>query len=107
MGCKTPNIDRLAKEGALFTDWYGQQSCTAGRGRGQPARLPTGTPGPHSQREKETGRCLCAVEYRDHWFWIEDGDMKSKRAFAFMMMLFTLMDTGEKQGLPVLTIPTQ
>jgi arylsulfatase A-like enzyme len=31
MGYETPNIDRLAKEGTLFTDWYGQQSCTAGR----------------------------------------------------------------------------
>jgi arylsulfatase A-like enzyme len=31
MGYKTPNIDRLAKEGAMFTDWYAQQSCTAGR----------------------------------------------------------------------------
>src|SRR5579859_5513556 len=31
MGGRTPNIDRLAKEGALFTDYYGQQSCTAGR----------------------------------------------------------------------------
>ena len=31
MGYKTPNIERVAKEGALFTDWYGQQSCTAGR----------------------------------------------------------------------------
>src|SRR5215471_12715336 len=31
MGYKTPNIDRIAKEGALFTDAYGQQSCTAGR----------------------------------------------------------------------------
>ncbi len=31
MGYKTPNIDRIAEEGALFTDWYGQQSCTAGR----------------------------------------------------------------------------
>ena len=31
MGYQTPNIDRLAKEGAMFTDWYGQQSCTAGR----------------------------------------------------------------------------
>ncbi len=31
MGYKTPNIDRVAAEGALFTDWYGQQSCTAGR----------------------------------------------------------------------------
>jgi len=31
MGYRTPNIDRIASEGALFTDWYGQQSCTAGR----------------------------------------------------------------------------
>jgi len=31
MGYRTPNIDRLAQEGAMFTDWYGQQSCTAGR----------------------------------------------------------------------------
>ena len=31
MGYQTPNIDRIAKEGAVFTDWYGQQSCTAGR----------------------------------------------------------------------------
>ncbi len=32
MGYRTPNIDRIAHEGALFTDLYGQQSCTAGRG---------------------------------------------------------------------------
>jgi arylsulfatase len=31
MGYRTPNIDRVCKEGAMFTDWYGQQSCTAGR----------------------------------------------------------------------------
>ena len=31
MGYKTPNIDSIAEQGALFTDWYGQQSCTAGR----------------------------------------------------------------------------
>ena len=31
MGYKTPNIDRIGEEGAVFTDWYGQQSCTAGR----------------------------------------------------------------------------
>ena len=31
MGYKTPNIDRLAKEGMMFTDSYGEQSCTAGR----------------------------------------------------------------------------
>ncbi|MGF1488840.1 MAG: arylsulfatase [Prochloraceae cyanobacterium] len=31
MGFQTPNIDRLAREGMLFTDYYGEQSCTAGR----------------------------------------------------------------------------
>jgi arylsulfatase A-like enzyme len=31
MGYRTPSIDSIAKQGALFTDWYGQQSCTAGR----------------------------------------------------------------------------
>jgi len=31
MGYRTPNIDRIAKEGAIFTDAYGQNSCTAGR----------------------------------------------------------------------------
>ena len=31
MGYQTPNIDRVAKEGVTLTDWYGQQSCTAGR----------------------------------------------------------------------------
>ena len=31
MGYRTPNIDSIAQQGAMFTDWYGQQSCTAGR----------------------------------------------------------------------------
>ncbi len=31
MGYHTPNIDRIAKEGMMFTDYYGEQSCTAGR----------------------------------------------------------------------------
>src|SRR5262245_30013090 len=31
MGYRTPNIDRLAREGMMFTDSYGEQSCTAGR----------------------------------------------------------------------------
>src|ERR1017187_6601501 len=31
MGFKTPNIDRVAKEGVIFTDYYAEQSCTAGR----------------------------------------------------------------------------
>lgn len=31
MGYKTPNIDSIAKDGMMFTDYYGEQSCTAGR----------------------------------------------------------------------------
>ena len=38
MGYHTPNIDRIAKEGALFTDAYAQQSCTAG-GIQDPSRI--------------------------------------------------------------------
>jgi hypothetical protein len=47
-----------------------------------------------------------AVPYRDHWFWVDDRDLASKRHFAFVMYLFTLADTGERGGQPVLTIPT-
>ena len=31
MGYRTPNIDRIAAEGMIFTDYYAEQSCTAGR----------------------------------------------------------------------------
>ena len=47
-----------------------------------------------------------AVPYRDRWFWIADDDLRSKRAFGFVMFLFTLSDSGGAERLPVLTIPT-
>jgi arylsulfatase len=61
LGNRTPNIDRIAKEGAIFTDVYGQQSCTAGRAAfalGQnPFRtglLTIGMPGsPHGVRPED------------------------------------------------------
>ncbi|MET4295110.1 arylsulfatase A-like enzyme [Bradyrhizobium sp. LB8.2] len=40
LGHPTPNIDRVAKEGALFTCWYGQASCTAGRSSFMTGRIP-------------------------------------------------------------------
>ena len=40
LGHPTPNIDRIAKEGALFTSWYGQASCTAGRASFITGRIP-------------------------------------------------------------------
>ena len=48
-----------------------------------------------------------AVNYRGQWFWIDDCDLKSKRTFSFMMLLFTLAETGEKENLPLITIPAQ
>ena len=41
MGYQTPNIDRIAAEGVRFTDYYGEQSCTAAGRRSSPARTPT------------------------------------------------------------------
>lgn len=40
MGYRTPNIDRIAREGALFTDYYAEQSCTAGRSSFITGQLP-------------------------------------------------------------------
>jgi hypothetical protein len=46
-----------------------------------------------------------AVNYRDHWFYIDDRDLRSKRTFAFLMILFSVTETGGREGLPLVTIP--
>ncbi len=60
----------------------------------------------HSSEEKPTEASV-AVQYRGQWFWIDDRDLRSKRAFAFMLMLFTLSDTGQRENPPLITIPAQ
>ncbi len=60
----------------------------------------------HNSKNKPDD-AYASVYYRNHWFWIDDRDLKSKRAFAFMMMLFSLAETGEKDNLPLITIPAQ
>jgi len=60
----------------------------------------------HSSKAKPA-EAFVTVNYRNHWFWINDRDLKSKRVFSFMMMLFTLADTGEKEPMPLITIPAQ
>ena len=61
LGHPTPNIDRVAKEGALFSCWYGQASCTAGRTSFMTGRIPIRTamsivvtPGDENFLRKET-----------------------------------------------------
>ena len=43
MGYKTPNIDRIANEGLSFTDYYAEQSCTAGRSAFVTGQIPVRT----------------------------------------------------------------
>lgn len=40
LGHPTPHVDQIAKEGAVFTSWYGQASCTAGRASFMTGRIP-------------------------------------------------------------------
>lgn len=44
------------------------------------------------------------VRYKDTWYWIEDTDVRSKRAFSFMMMFFSLAETGTTPQMPVITV---
>ncbi len=48
-----------------------------------------------------------SVQYRHQWFWIDDRDLRTKRVFALLMVLNTLTDTGEREPLPLITIPAQ
>jgi len=57
-----------------------------------------------SSRERPDD-AFTAVHYRDHWFYIDDRDFKSKRTFAFLMILFSLTETGGRESLPLVTIP--
>jgi hypothetical protein len=47
-----------------------------------------------------------AVKYKDHWFYIEDTDFRSKRMFSFLLFLLSLAEGGSKGLAPVLTLPT-
>jgi len=53
----------------------------------------------------EPGGSFAAVRYRDTWYWIGDDDLASKRVVTFLMMFFSLAETGIAPQAPVLTIP--
>ena len=48
-----------------------------------------------------------AVPYRDGWFYIDDRDHESKAAFNFLMLLFSLTETGTTQAAPIVTVPAR
>jgi hypothetical protein len=60
----------------------------------------------HSGKERPTN-AYAAVRYRDYWFWIDQGDLRTKRALNAVMLFFTMADTGAQEALPLITIPAQ
>jgi hypothetical protein len=53
---------------------------------------------------KRDRNAAISAKYRDHWFWIDDRDFQSKRAFLYLMIISSLTETGEATA-PILTIP--
>jgi hypothetical protein len=58
----------------------------------------------HSSPDKPADAFI-AVPYRTYWFWIDDRDLRSKSLFSFLMFIFSLTETGGKEGAPVITVP--
>ena len=54
--------------------------------------------------EEEPAGAFSAVSYRDHWFFIDDRDLPSKRVFSFLMILLSLAEGGGGQAAPVVTV---
>jgi hypothetical protein len=48
-----------------------------------------------------------AVNYQGHWFWIDGNDFASKSRFTFLLLLFSLAETGQSAAAPVVTVPSR
>lgn len=79
--------------------WPSPESAPVAEGGRQNPRI-------HSGKEKPAA-AFAAVRYRDHWFWVDNGDRQTKRALTVVMFFFTLADTGSLEKLPLITIPAQ
>jgi hypothetical protein len=79
--------------------WPSPGTAPAAESRQQTVRI-------HAGREKPA-TAFAAVRYREHWFWVDNGDLQTKRALTVVMFFFTLADTGGNEKLPLITIPAQ
>jgi hypothetical protein len=79
--------------------WPAPESAPPESGQPQRVRI-------HSGKDKPAA-VFAAVRYRDHWFWVENGDRQTKRALTVVMFFFTLAETGGTEKLPLITIPAQ
>jgi hypothetical protein len=72
----------------------------AGRAQAEPlVRIRSGTAAP--------AEAYAAVSYKGYWYWIDDDDIASKRIFTFLMILFSLAETGQTTAAPVVTVPSR
>jgi len=79
--------------------WPSVENAPTAESRQQNVRI-------HSGKEKPSG-AFAAVRYRDYWFWVDNGDLQTKRALSVVMFFFTLADSGSPEKLPLITIPAQ
>jgi len=52
-------------------------------------------------------KSYAAVPYEGYWYWIDNADLLSKRTFTFLLILFSLAETGQAAGVPVVTVPSR
>jgi hypothetical protein len=78
-------------------------------GRAMPSRVPAAAGGGSQLRIRFSAErpadALVAVRLRNGWFWVDDRDIHSKRAFAMVLIFSTLVETGARESLPLVTIP--
>lgn len=79
--------------------WPSLETASTAEGSQQTVRI-------HSGKDKPAD-AFAAVRYRDYWFWVDNGDLQTKRALTVVMFFFTLADTGSPEKLPLITIPAQ
>ena len=58
----------------------------------------------HAGKEKPA-HAFAAIRNRGHWYWIDDRDRLSKVHFTFLMVLFSLTETGTPPQAPLITVP--
>lgn len=54
--------------------------------------------------EDEPESPFVSVRYRERWFWVDDGDVPSKRTLSFLLILLSLTESGGGQGAPLVTV---
>lgn len=62
---------------------------------------------PTLQSSINSTNCYVAVPYKGYWYWIDETDVESKRIFTFLLILFSLAETGQSSAAPVVTVPSR